>query len=174
VERPEERDHLLRITPLTYVLVVALALVLALYFWPARDAARTAAHEQAAIEETVKKNNDFAASIQKIKDDTKALLDPLVQLRELDRRLEATGLPPQSAKDFAADLAEANQKLIASGATEYIDTCEQKAEVEKHLLYQGLHGPVQALPGWTPDWQTRCLSILPSSPPSSPAASPGG
>jgi hypothetical protein len=159
VDRPEQ-DHLLRVTPLTYVLVGALAVVLALYYWSARDAARTVAHEQAAIEETVKKNNDFAASIKKIKDDTRALLDPLVQLRELDRRLELAGLPPQSAKDFSTDLADANEKLIASDAAEYIDTCEQKAEVEKHLLYQGLHGPVQALPGWTPDWQTRCMSIL--------------
>ena len=155
-------------TPLTYVLVVALALVLALYYWPARDAARTAAREQGEIEEIVRKTNDFAASIQKIKDDTRAVLDPLAQLRELDRRLEAAGLPPQSAKDFVADLTDANQRLIASGAAEYIDTCEQVAEVEKHLLYQGLRGPVQTLPGWSPDWQTRCTSILRSS-----AASPG-
>lgn len=60
----------------------------------------------------------------------------------MDRRLESEGLPPQSAKNFVARLGDANKRLIASGATESIDTCKQKGEVEKHLLYQGLHGPV--------------------------------
>jgi len=160
VDQPKTADHLFRVSPLTYLLVVVLALVLALYYWPGREAARTAEREQAAIEEIVRGNNDHAESIQKIKDDTRALLDPLVQFLELDRRLEAAGLPPQSAEDFIADLTEANEKLVASGAAEYIDTCRQMTEVEKHLLYQGLHRPVHALPGWTSDWQTRCISIL--------------
>lgn len=167
---PQTQDHLLRVTPLTYVLVVALALVVAVYYWPGRDAARKAAHDQAAIETMVKETNDHAAYLQKIEDDTRALLDPLQQLLELDRRLEAEGLPPQSAREFVAYLAAVNEKLIASGATKYIDTCQQKGEVEKHLLYQGLHGPVDALPGWTPDWQTRCITILP--PASPPATTP--
>ncbi|HEX9943907.1 MAG TPA: hypothetical protein VGG03_17985, partial [Thermoanaerobaculia bacterium] len=89
------------------------------------------------------------------------LMDPLTMLLELDKRLEAEGLPPQSGKDFAVRLAEENRKLLASGAAAYIDTCAQKGEVEKHLLYQGLHGPIQALPGWSKDWETRCITILP-------------
>jgi len=156
------------LTPLTYVLVVALSVVLAFYFWPAREAARNAARDQAAIEAQVKETNDFAASLQKVKADTKALLDPLQELLEVDRRLIAEGLPPQPAEDFIARLAEANKRLIASGATKYIDTCQQKGEVEKHLLYQGLHGPVHALPGWSPDWQTRCITILPPASPPAP------
>lgn len=43
------------------------------------------------------------------------------------------------------DLSAANEKLIASGQEEYIDTCEQKTQVEMHLLYQGLRDSVRAL-----------------------------
>lgn len=158
--QPETQDHLLRVTPLTYVLVVALAVVVAVYYWPSRSAARNAAQEQAAIEKIVKETNDQYASLQKIEDETRALLDPLQKLLELDKRLIAAGLPQQSAKEFKASLTDANKKLVASGLEKYIDTCRQKGEVEKHLLYEGLHSPVRALPGWTSDWQTRCITIL--------------
>jgi hypothetical protein len=162
MEQSEAPDHLFRVTPLTYVLVVALALILGLYYWPGREAARTTAQEQSAIEAMVKETNDLAAKLQGYEDQTRALLDPLVLLAELERRYEAAGIRPLSAKQFTAELAAANKKLLAgSSGSKYIDTCAQKSEIEKHLLYDGLHGPVQALPGWTADWQTRCTSILP-------------
>ena len=107
--------------------MVALALVLAFYYWPGREAARNAANEQAAIETIVKENNDFAASIQALKDEVRVSLDPLTRLLEYDRRLKQEGLPPLSAKEFAAELSAANEKLVASGSEEYIDTCRAES-----------------------------------------------
>jgi hypothetical protein len=150
-----------RVTPLTVALGLMALALLGWNFTLVRKTADENASQQAEIEKMVKQTNDFHGGIQKVKDDTRALLDPLVMLLELDRRLEAQGLPPLSGKDFYSRLAEANRRLVASGSTEYIDTCKQKGEVEKHLLYQGLHGPIQALPGWSKDWQTACITILP-------------
>jgi hypothetical protein len=143
------------------VLALVAVAILAWNFALDRNTKASDAAQQAEIEQMVKQTNDFHDQLQKTEDQTRALLDPLVMLLELDRRLETNGLPPQSAKEFSDRLAEENRKLLASGSTKYIDTCKQVAEVEKHLLYQGLHGPVQALPGWSENWKTTCTSILP-------------
>lgn len=60
-------------------------------------------------------------------------------LAELERRYEAAGIRPLSAKQFTAELAAANKKLLAgSSGSKYIDTCAQKSEIENHLLYDEL------------------------------------
>lgn len=161
----EKRDRsgevVVRVRPLTIGLALAALGLLGANHALVRDTAAKNAVQQAEIEEMVKGVNDFAAEIQGIKDRQRELFDPLVMLLELDRRLQSRGLPPQSGKDFADNLAEENRRLLASGMAEFIDTCAQKGEVEAHLLYQGLHGPIQALPGWSDDWRTACISILP-------------
>ncbi|HKI04188.1 MAG TPA: hypothetical protein VKK31_19575 [Thermoanaerobaculia bacterium] len=136
----QDQSRAWRLTPLTLVLALIVVALLGLNFALGKKTERENAPQQAEIEKMVKQTNDFQAKIQKMRDDTRALLDPLVMLLELDRRLEAEGLPPLSAKDFTGRLAEANRHLVESGSTQYIDTCAQKGEVEKHLLYQGLHG----------------------------------
>lgn len=157
----QARSRAWRVTPLAVMLALVAVALLGWNFALVRKTEGENALQQAEIDKIVKKTNDFYAQIQKIKDDTRAALDPLVMLLELDRRLEEEGLPPLSAQEFTARLSEANRRLMASGSTEYIDTCAQKGEVEKHLLYQGLHGPIQALPGWSNDWETACITILP-------------
>lgn len=63
------QDHLFRVTPLTYYLVVVLAITVATHLWgPGRLAIQNVAADQAAIEKMVKDTNDFAARIQCIRD----------------------------------------------------------------------------------------------------------
>lgn len=143
-----EGNQWLRLTPLALVLTVVAVALLVWNFAITRKTGRENASQQAEIESLVKETNDFHASIQKIRDDTRALMDPMAPLLEMDKRLEAAGLPPLSAKDFSSRLAEANRQLIASGSTEYIDVCAQQREVKKHMLYQGIKGPQKPLPGW--------------------------
>ena len=159
--RERSGEVVVRVRPLTIGLALVVLGLLGANYALVRDTGVKNAVQQAEIERMVRGVNDFTARIQGRKDRQRALFDPLVILLELDRKLLARGLQVQSGKDFADRLAEENRKLLASGLAEYIDTCAQKGEVEKHLLYEGLHGPVQALPGWSDNWQTACISILP-------------
>lgn len=137
-----------RMTPLALVLAVVAVALLLWNLAVVRKTERNNAPQQAEIENMVRKTNDFHASVQKIKDDTRAVMDPMAPLLEMDKRLEAAGLPPLSAKEFTARLAESNRRLIASGSTEYIDVCAQQREVKKHMLYEGIKGSPEQLPGW--------------------------
>lgn len=165
MEDRQNRNGRVRITPLMTVLALVALALLGANRLLVKNAAAKDAVQQEEIEKTVREVNDLAGGIQGIRDEARAALDPLAKLLEMDRRLEAEGLPPLGGKEFTARLTEENRKLVASGSTKYIDTCAQKGEVEKHLLYEGLHGPIQALPGWSKDWQTACITILPHSSP---------
>lgn len=162
-KRDAGREVVVRLRPATVALVLVGWATLVGSHFLARDVAAKNAAEQAEIEKVVREVNDTAAKIQKIHDETRMLLDPLTELLELDKRLQAAGIQPLGGREFMARLTKANRRLMASGLEQYIDTCAQKGEVEKHLLYEGLYGPIKALPGWSKDWQTACITILPSS-----------
>jgi hypothetical protein len=160
MQDPVIRGPIWRLTPLAVFLALMGVVLVGSSFVLARRAKNASALAQKEIDQTVKGASDFHARIARIESETRELLDPLIFLLEIDRKLIANGLPPLSAKDFASMLAEENRKLIRSGASRYIDTCKQLAETEKHLLYQGLRGPVEEAPGWTNAWKTECPSML--------------
>ena len=127
-----------------------------------RSSRQSVARDQRAIDEIVRKSRELTASLEKTRAETRALIDPLTELLEMDRKLIAAGLRPLSGQEFSDRLATANQFLVAKGLEEYIDPCRQRAEVVKHWLYEGHRAPALELPGW----DQPCLSA--DSPPPPP------
>src|SRR5262245_54527527 len=64
---------------------------------------------------------EAAAELKKIRDEVRALVDPMEELLATDRALIAAGLRPMSGKEFLDRLRAGNRQLLERGLAEYID-----------------------------------------------------
>src|SRR4051812_36411374 len=101
-KRDTSREVVVRLRPVTAALVLVGLVILGGSYFLARDVAANNAAEQAKIETIVRNVNDSAAKLQEIEDNTRMLLDPLTELRELDKRLQAAGIQPLGGREFIA------------------------------------------------------------------------
>src|SRR5215470_8611758 len=106
--------------------IILLLILLGGVIGAAKTIEKGSRRDEAEVAKIVMRSNEFRKKITNIEEETRALLDPLVFVLEIDHRYREVGLGHMPFREFRKQLAEANQRLIGTSSEEYIDEAAQR------------------------------------------------